>query len=183
LPEEFSLPISFGFMPRAWFEKGGVHHHLTDDRSLTPVIVAQVFSFVLATQHIESWMNEFAEPDELAEMIIETNGKANKTIKAVQMAIADPRYTHILSEGSLRFQVSRITWPVHFEDKTESSALAIADACAWAIRKRLSREKDSRRFYEPLRELFINNIDIFLESDDHLDQSALENSEWAVRSA
>ena len=46
-------------------------------------------------------------------------------------------------------------WPVYFEEKSYRSPLQIADACAWAIGRRLSREKHSERFIAPLHRFII----------------------------
>jgi hypothetical protein len=46
---------------------------------------------------------------------------------------------------------TRIVDTVHFAEKSHSSPLQVADACAFAIKRHLMAKPHSDRFYEPLK--------------------------------
>jgi len=157
IPEKFDLPVIFGYVPRRWFLPGGQQYK--PDLSIEPLVLAQMMAFTMCSIGIEHWMQRATAPDEVAQMIMEHNDQTHKRIKETQRLIADPKYRTMLSPASREFfNISRIMWPINFQQKTDSSILQVADACAWAIRRRLSRERNSERFYLPLRNYFVNDL-------------------------
>jgi hypothetical protein len=52
----------------------------------------------------------------------------------------------------------RLIYPVHFEKKTDSSSLQIADACAFALKRYLMKTPEHRRFYDPLEANLVNHL-------------------------
>lgn len=190
IPKKYDLPIAFGFTRRSWFEAGTQHHASSVAAKIPPVVGAQMLAFTMATIAIEHWMKHRAGPDEVAQMVMENNPHAQKFIHAAHRVISNPRLRDALldAKGKKSVNISRIMWPIYFQDKIDSSMLQIADACAWAIRRRLSREKDSERFYAPLRGQFINDVSALLEPDEapsiEMDlPSGLEGSALTERSS
>ena len=168
VPRKFDLPISFGFTKRAWFEPGSDHHDALIAAKIPPIAGAQMAAFTMATVGVEHWMKRMAGADEVAQMVMENNPHAQKFISETHRVIANPKLRVALLKPRERevVDISRIMSPIYFQDKIDSSVLQIADACAWAIRRRISRERDSERFYTPVRGQFINDVSVLLEAGD-----------------
>jgi hypothetical protein len=163
IPQKFDLPVIFGYVPRRWFLPGGKQHH--PKSGIPGLVMAQMMAFAACSVGIEHWMKHVAS-NEVVQMIMENNNETRAHIKQTQRLITDPKYRAMISPQSQEFfNISRIMWPINFQEKTDSSILQIADACAWAIRRRLSRERNSERFYQPMRSQFVNELSSTLEGD------------------
>ncbi|MGA7326501.1 MAG: DUF3800 domain-containing protein [Rhodomicrobium sp.] len=157
LPSKFDIPIAFSFFPRKWAEERQEYQERASDAGMTPVVSAQADAFVTACSSIEEWMNNAADTDEVAQLIMENNQATRKNIEYILRLISDPLGRKSYHPDIKPYSVSRIIYPMHFETKSSTSILQLADACAWAIRRRLSRERHSERFFTPLREHLISH--------------------------
>ena len=151
IPRQFDLPVAFGSVPRAWYEPGGEWHEKSKKVDIKGVVAAQMLAFTIASVGIEHWMKKAADADEIAQMVMENNPEAQKFIRLTHKILSDPKYqAFLIKEDTDRLSTSRTIETIHFEEKSDSSALQVADYCAWAIRRRLSEEPNCGRFCNPL---------------------------------
>lgn len=80
-------------------------------------------AFSLAAAIAERWMSEFADEDEIAQMIMENDDQSRKFFYVTQRFLSDSRLNQQFSPEDEHFKLSRIIYPMHFEQKTDSSAL------------------------------------------------------------
>jgi hypothetical protein len=157
IPQKFGLPIVWGSVPRSEVEPGGRLAQTLND--FPPVIHGQILAFTVAAAAAEYWMNTAAESsDELAQMIMENDDNSRSFYRTVQRLLSDPKHHWRISEEFNNFKLSRIIYPMQFEDKTDSSALQIADACAFAIKRWCMKKPEAARFYSPIRPLLVNKV-------------------------
>lgn len=158
LPAKFDLPVIYGVVERKLFLPGTRGHDNAVRNNIDPIVAAQMVAFTMAAYGIEHWMKRVTQ-NEVIEMIMENNSDTRDALKALQRMLMDPhiRGSFIPDDMAETFNFSRIIWPVRFEEKgDETSPLQLADACAWAIRRRLAGEPDSDRFYNLIAPQIIN---------------------------
>ncbi len=159
VPRQFDLPVVFGTIPRAWYEPGGDQHEGALAVGIKGVIAAQMLAFTIASVAADYWMDKAADADEIAQMVMENNPEAQQFIRKTHKVLADPKRRDLLKkEDAEMLAVSRIIETLHFEEKSDSSALQVADYCAWAIRRRLSEEANCGRFCNPLLPQMVNKL-------------------------
>lgn len=122
VPAKFGLPIAWGRVPRALVERGG-SLAAKDGWKIPPVVHGQIMAFSLAAAIAERWMSEFADEDEIAQMIMENDDQSRKFFYVTQRFLSDSRLNQQFSPEDEHFKLSRIIYPMHFEQKTDSSAL------------------------------------------------------------
>jgi hypothetical protein len=160
LPARYNLPVFWASITREDAAK-----QIT---KVAPIVAAQAIAVMGTALAADRWLEVNAE-NELAQMIMENDSQSRTTIHTVHRLFTDPdhffdtfpKYEHPLS-------VKRIIYPIHFEDKYESSALQIADACAFAIKRHLMKKPEADRFYSPLKRQII-----------HLDEIAAEDLQYS----
>jgi hypothetical protein len=91
IPQKFGLPIAWGSVPRAEVEVGGSCSP-NPSWKVSPVVHGQILSFTVASFHVERWMNEAAEQDEIAQMIMENDSNSQKLFRIAQRYLSDPIY-------------------------------------------------------------------------------------------
>jgi hypothetical protein len=159
IPRLFGLPIVWARVPRVDVEPGGPHAVRPDwEVQMPPVVHGQVLAFNVVAVHCERWMNENAEPNELAQMIMENDNDSRKAIHAVQRVLTDPRHNTKLGDGNEKFRLSRIIYPIHFEEKTDSSALQVADICAFVLKRWCMKTPEISRFYDRLEPCLLATV-------------------------
>ncbi|HYL32341.1 MAG TPA: DUF3800 domain-containing protein [Stellaceae bacterium] len=155
IPRRFDLPIVWGRIPRAEIEVGG---RLANTWSVPPVVHGQILAFTVAAASAEHWMNAAAAPDELAQMIMENDDNSRRFFRVTQRYLSDPQIHEKFDSEYDAFKLSRIIYPMQFEDKTDSSALQVADACAFAIKRWCMKKPEAVRFYAPIRPFLVAKI-------------------------
>jgi hypothetical protein len=153
VPQKFDLPIVWGRVPRAALAPGGP---FVAKFKVPPVVHGQMIAFTVAAAAAEHWMNSVAEPDEVAQMVMENDNESRRFIGAVQRLLSDPQHYKYLEGEQEIFKLTRVMFPMHFEEKTDSSALQIADACAFALKRWAMKAPEAARFYEPIQKNLVN---------------------------
>jgi Protein of unknown function (DUF3800) len=106
-----------------------------------------------------------AAPDEVALLIAEDREQVRKMLKHahnmsrgkgahvsfISELIKDPEHRYIANH----FPFSHVIESVQFAQKTESSLLQVADACAFAIKRWVTKKPHAERLFGPLREKLI----------------------------
>jgi hypothetical protein len=90
VPAKFGLPIAWGRVPRALVERGG-SLAAKDGWKIPPVVHGQIMAFSLAAAIAERWMSEFADEDEIAQMIMENDDQSRKFFYVTQRFLSDSR--------------------------------------------------------------------------------------------
>jgi hypothetical protein len=121
------------------------------------VVHGQIMAFIVASAGAEHWMQVMAS-DEVASMSMEDDHQSRKFVKETQRLLSDPRYYDQFPEQHRAFKLSRIIYPIHFEEKTDASALQIADVCAFSIKRWLMGTPESERFYRPIERFLVHKI-------------------------
>lgn len=152
IPGDFDLPISPGWTERAKLAAKYPHFtrkEVTDN--------AQAIACAVATFGVDHFMQhgKGVEPDEVASLVME-NSDARPLLRSFHNFNRNPRNAETLEKlgfGAMAFK--RIIGSPHFEEKSDSSALQIADACAFAIKRHLMKAPESARFYDPIKRMMI----------------------------
>lgn len=103
-------------------------------------------------------MNERADSKELAQIIMENDNQSRKFYQYFQRTLSDPHLNNNFADEFSHFKLSRIIYPMHFEEKTDSSALQVADACAFILKRWCMGAPEAERFYLPLSECIVNKF-------------------------
>jgi len=159
IPKAFHLPIVWGAVRRADL---GLGKRFEPPKSTglekVPVLHGQILTFLHSSAIAERWMYENADDDEIAQMIMENDNQTRKAFHFIQRILSDPRLNTGFSSDHRRFRLTRIIYPLHFEDKTDSSALQIADVCAFVVKRRCMETPEAERFYQPLMPCLVNAL-------------------------
>jgi hypothetical protein len=141
IPEQLDLAVVPGYVERA---------ALTKKNPSMNTVNAQAIAFMICSYAIELYMRRVAS-QEVASIIMENNDQARRIIKSIQQFNRDPTNAAVLTSLNFgEFVLSRIVDTVHFAEKSESSPLQVADACAFAIKRHLMKAPEADRFYKPL---------------------------------
>lgn len=164
IPEKFDLPIVWGRVPRHEVMPGGSLEASPEAQKLgvKPHIHGQVVAFSVAAAAAEHWMKSAADPEEIAAMFMENDHESRFFIKQVQRLLSDEkigRHDLLTGENEI-FRLTRIIYPIHFEEKTDSSALQIADVCAFALKRKCMGTPEADRFYKPLEPFLANKFKV-----------------------
>ena len=147
IPRSFGLPVVWGTVERA---KLAAKFPDLSPHDLS--VKAQTIAFTICAYSIELWMRTSSAPGEVAMIVVENNDNVRKHIKELHHFMRDPRNVallHSLQHGDM--VLSTIVDTVHFAEKGHSSPLQIADACAFAIKRRLMQTPENGRFYNPIK--------------------------------
>jgi hypothetical protein len=155
VPHRFDLPIVWGTVPRRELEAPG---RLPAPSGLSPVVHGQMIAFTVAAAAAERWMQEVADPEEVAQMIMEDDHQSRGFLKITQRYLSDPQYYQRFRAEHDAFKLSRIIYPIHFEQKTDSSALQIADLCAFALKRWRMKKPHADRLYKALEPNLVHRL-------------------------
>lgn len=156
IPKLFDSPIVWGHSDRRLFEANGPHR---PPRHIRPIAAASTLSFSIASVAAEYWMKEAADPDEVAIVVMENDEQYKRLIKRTLRVMSDPKLNEFLEKFSAQeLSLQRLMYPVYFEEKTDSSALQIADICAFALKRFLMKAPEHERFYGPLIPNIVNHL-------------------------
>jgi hypothetical protein len=149
IPRKFKLPIAPGWVERA---KLAQSHPEFDAKMQKDYAVA--VAYCIASFAIDFFMQKgvAVASDEVALLVIENND-TKPLLKSFHNFNRHPRNAETLHQAGFGLMAyKRIIGTPHFEDKTDSSALQIADACAFALKRHLMKTPESDRWYEPIKE-------------------------------
>ena len=149
IPKKFNLPVVWAVTSRAEVEARGPLE-LPMGIKIAPVLFGQLIAFANTAAAAEHWMQRAADENEIAQMVMENDDHSRLMLRAFQRLLSDPKYYADFDPEHAGLKLSRIIYPMHFEDKTNSSALQVADACAFALKRRCMNKPESERFYRPL---------------------------------
>jgi Protein of unknown function (DUF3800) len=152
---QFDLPVVWGSILRTKVEAAG---QLAPSHPIPAVVRGQMVALNIAAVAAEHWMNKVAEEDEVAQMIMENDNQSRTFMRLMQRYLSDPKYHARSADEYNRLKLSRVIYPMHFEGKTDSSALQVADACAFAIKRWLMGKPEAERFFGPLRPYLVNTL-------------------------
>ena len=157
IPRLFDSPIVWGYAERKTFES----KQFRPPRHISPIAAASSVAFSAAAHATERWMQAAASSDEIAMMVMENDGQYRQLISRTHRILSDPKLKHFLTlNNAADLGLHRIIYPVHFEEKTDSSSLQIADVCAFAIKRYLTKAHDCERLYEPLVTNLVNHLQV-----------------------
>lgn len=145
IPKKFKLPIAPGWVNRA---KLSAKYLDEDSRQLT--LRAQTVAFAVASYAVDFYMQNGKDVanGEVASLVVENNYEVREQLKNFHKFNRNPRNAEMLrTQGYGMMAYKRIIGTPHFEEKGDSSALQIADACAFAIKRHLMKTPESARFY------------------------------------
>jgi hypothetical protein len=147
IPEKLNLPIIYGDINRAKFSP-------IDSIGISGVVEqAHAFACFGCVRSLQQWMKEFTPENEVALLIAENNHLSRRFIQDVLAIVRQPK---TIQRNPDLYPLDRIIETVHFAEKTHSSLLQIADACAFIIKRQLMKAKDSEQFYQLIEKQLIH---------------------------
>jgi hypothetical protein len=108
-------------------------------------------AFYACAHWIEMYMRHSCA-DEVVTIFMEDNDHARKTHRTQHHFARNPDNERILQDAGFgNFAMTHIVDDISFCQKTDSSPLQLADACAFTIKRFIMAKKDCERFYEVIR--------------------------------
>lgn len=145
IPQDYELPVLFGFAERATLFEGESASGLTRKEHTTACVVS---AFIHCVVELEKFMREFAGKDEVAMIVMEDNPEARRIIRESHRLLCDSdQLKHIPPEDMAYLPLTRIKDIPYFAAKTDSSLLQIADACAAITKRHLARKPHINGLY------------------------------------
>src|SRR5271165_938506 len=102
-------------------------------------------------------------PSELITITAEDSPKAKRLMKATQLFLRDPVQVDKMGLKGKNLPLQHIIDTISFAEKTETSLLQIADACAFAIKRKAMKTEDADRFFKPFERQLVWTIKFILE--------------------
>jgi hypothetical protein len=147
IPQKFNLPIFAHAVDRASLAK-----KKPSAKNKELLIEGLQHASMACAQGIEMFMQKHADPDEIATLIYEQNGNFSKHVKAYHNLFR----SRVISEIIAYYQLNnlkpfeRIAETAFFADKEDSSALQVADACAYILNRHMRQKTDIDNFLAPI---------------------------------
>jgi hypothetical protein len=128
---------------------------------ITSTQAQHAIAFQECIARADSWIDKYAEANEVATVIAEDVPQSKKLLRHVAKWLQDVGYGIPRKDVRLEYPVSkplinidefrkrkvcRIRLPIHFVDKSDEPLLQIADACAFGFRRFLARQKFGDEF-------------------------------------
>jgi Protein of unknown function (DUF3800) len=149
IPEKFDLPVLCGFAPKSKLKRDLKIESLKQSKTFD--VTTHAVAFTICAIAANEYMERKAEADEVASITVENNDQARAIIKTQHNFIRNAaQVAQLPADVRKHLSLSRIVDAVAFAEKMDASPLQVADACAFAIMRRLRHGKDSERFYAPL---------------------------------
>lgn len=148
IPKQFSLPVVGSYNTRALTQSQLSQESLKPKDILRICIGVAAFTSIV---QVEAFMRDNGHEDELAWLCLENNELSKQLIKfALRLIRTEDRMPHFpLLEHFLPLE--RIMSEISFQEKADSSLLQIADACAYTIRKKLSRDPVADEYFDLIK--------------------------------
>lgn len=153
IPRKFKLPIAIGWIERAKFrQQFNLPPEIPDSEA---TIAAHVAAFMNCAMWVERWMRR-ETINENCLLVVENNNQAKQMIGDVQRYHQDKKIVDLLTEESRpHFPFRKIREDPLFQPKRQSSALIVADFCAYVLKKSLMKDSRYDRFLDPIRDKLI----------------------------
>ncbi len=145
LPKLFDLPVVAGSCSRQM-----VIDACPEAGPLECLITALASAACVCVSHVEQFMRARDDQMELSSLYFEDNQMARNVIRSLLRRMMDSDNPISAPEMNGFFPIHRIMGEVSFQEKRDSSILQVADACAWAIRKKLSCGSHCDRYFFPI---------------------------------
>jgi hypothetical protein len=139
------------------------------DRQKAPALAGKRPKQVLAVTHgvasyfcalgVEMFMRKHAESSEVAMLVYENNNDSKSTIRSWHNVMRSHQLPDPIAAGLVPFQ--RIVEAPLFAEKSESSLLQIADACAFAALRKMKGDEKGVRLYERFAKRIFMSPEIF----------------------
>jgi len=155
IPKRFRLPLAFGFANRERLDVRLGARGVSKKKDLT--VGAHAVSFMVCAMQVEMWMRKKTS-GETCLLVVEDNDQARKLITETQTthqsaaAYSQIYGADISDEHAEFFPLRRIKHRPLFETKAPSSALQIADFCAYVFKRTLMKDRHYDRFFRPMQE-------------------------------
>jgi hypothetical protein len=153
IPRKFDMPVVLGAIQR-----NKVRNPPGADAA-TRAVLSHTMAYATCASVIERYMREGAAENEVASLVVENNQQARQAIYEVHNLLRDPHRIEEIAEmvGNLNdlWPFQRIVEAPLFAEKTDSSPLQVADACAFVIARHLKNAANAERFYAALRDNII----------------------------
>ncbi|MBV8800075.1 MAG: DUF3800 domain-containing protein [Alphaproteobacteria bacterium] len=150
VPAEFNLPVVHAYLER----------HLAPDQMERLYGRAFIECAASAEAHLRT-----LPADEVGMIILEDNHEVRSQVRFMQSA---GQIENHLLHAHLRdkYWLTKIVGEPHFEGKGPSSLLQIADACAFAIKRKAMERPHAERFVDPLYPQMINALSPWTARDE-----------------
>jgi hypothetical protein len=153
IPQKFKLPITVGWIERAAFPLTFKLQDSFPESELT--VAAHVAAFMNCAMWVEHWMRRETS-NENCLLVVENNDQARKMIADVQRYHQNKKVADVLSDkAKSHFPFRKIKEDPLFQPKRQSSALIVADFCAYVLKKELMKDKRYDRFLDPIRKQIV----------------------------
>ncbi|MEM6554689.1 MAG: DUF3800 domain-containing protein [Pseudomonadota bacterium] len=157
IPAQFGLPIVFGTADRAH-----IAELFPDEDSETQLSLSYQRAAMSLMMQAQAFMLRDGDNGEVAIIVFENVERAPKALKALHKEMRDADSEMLkLEHGEKYLPVDRLVDTPFFAEKHETSLLQLADACAFAIKRKLQRARDWERYYTPVQQQCV-----FLHKDE-----------------
>jgi Protein of unknown function (DUF3800) len=124
-------------------------------------VVIHAMAYLRCLKPADVYMNDFAQPDEVAMIVAEDRKEAREAIRdAHNLAMSKSLIEQWMPELAHLYPISRIKAPPAFASKEEEILLQIADACAWTFQRHMRAGSQSERFIHAMFGDFAHPIDL-----------------------
>lgn len=145
IPRLFELPIVFQFVERSKF---AIRHPTLRAGDLDLGVTAVAFS---ACEMVAEWLMRTTFENEIAQIIAEDNEHSRKLIRATHNSYRDAQALATMELKADILPFRHIQNGILFAAKNESSALQVADMCAFFIRAHLRNQKHAEPYFQKLK--------------------------------
>lgn len=149
LPAKYNLPIAYGHVRKSDFFQDAAKSESKKVRR-ERLMAAHAVAFTVCAAVVDQTLR-VNWPDEIVSIVAEDNANSRVLIKDVMRRYQEPDAIKSLGlpENDF-FPFTHIHDPVHFSEKRGASLLQLADACCFAIKRRLMRTTECDRFFAPI---------------------------------
>lgn len=149
LPAKYNLPVAYGHVRKANFFPVAAKSESKKVRR-ERVMAAHAVAFTVCAAMVDQTLR-VNWPDEVVSIVAEDNTESRSLIKDVMKRYQEPDAMKSLGlKEDNFFPFTHIHDPVHFSEKSGSSLLQLADACCFAIKRRLMKTPECDRFFGPI---------------------------------
>lgn len=154
LPRKLQLPICFGFVRREGFPSTFTPYPPLSAREAARD--AHVVAYMRCAMQVDLWMRDNTQ-NEHCMMIVEDNEEARTLMRETQAYYQDKTLVGLTPIEKKLLPLRRIQEYPLFQQKRPSSALQLADVCAYVFKRYLMNPDDQRnaRFWEPMQPLAV----------------------------
>jgi len=147
IPHKFDLPVVMGSVERTYLAE---HHSTLKPCDL--LFMAQAMAYQQCAIAVEKYMRQEC-PSEVATLVHENDNDTKALIKSLHNYMKTEESGRIWADdkmiaGLLPFQ--NIVDTAHFAEKTDTSLLQVADACALAINRKIMNKPKCEILFDPI---------------------------------